>query len=318
VPAIDVLDSTMYFEDLPADQDVPADLDLEDAARSRGSATSHPTAIVFLHGNPSSSYLWRNVLPRIAGSVRRIAPDLIGMGRSGKPDIPYRFDDHSRYLDALFDELGLEDVVLVGHDWGGALAFDWAARHPGRTRGIAFLETIVRPMLWAEFPAASRGRFESFRAPGTGERMVLDENVFLEGALRSTVLSALSDADLDAYRAPYPTPGSRRALLEWPRAMPLDGEPADVVGRIRAYDEWLAESTDVPKLIMTFDASPTLIIGPELIAWCEANIANLENEYCGAAGHLAPEDQPDAIVSAINRWLDRQHLVRDATAHRAA
>ncbi len=290
MPTIDVLDSTMAYEEAGAG-----------------------TPLVFLHGNPTSSYLWRRVLPQIGGPGRCLAPDLIGMGRSGKPDLPYRFADHARYLDAWFDRLALDGVVLVGHDWGGALAFDWAARHPGRTRGVAFMETILRPMSWEEFPAGARSRFESFRTPGVGETMVLDENVFIEQSLRMTVLTGLSDEDLEAYRAPYPTRDSRRPMLEWSRAMPLDGEPADVVDRIEAYDDWLATSADVPKLLLTFDTSPTLMIGAEMTAWCATNIANLEIEHCGAAGHLAPEDQPEAIAAAITTWADR-HQLRSSAA----
>jgi haloalkane dehalogenase len=231
------------------------------------------------------------------------------MGRSGKPGIAYRFADHARYLDAWFDELALDDVVLVGHDWGGALGFDWAARHPERTRGVAFLETIIRPMTWDAFPGPARARMEALRAPGTGETKVLDENFFMEVSLRATALNALSDEDLKAYREPYPTRDSRRPLLAWPRSLPIEGEPVDVVNRIEAYDEWLARSRDIPKLLMTFDgSSQTLMVGPEMIAWSEANIANLEIENCGAAAHLAPEDQPEAIASAVVGWADRHQL----------
>ena len=142
------------------------------------------------------------------------------MGRSGKPEVAYRFGDHARYLDAWFDALALDGVVLVGHDWGGALAFDWATRHPARTRGVAFMETILRPMTWDDFPGPARPRVESLRAPGVGETKVLDENFFIEVALRATVLSGLSDEDLEVYRSPYPTRESRRPLLEWPRELP--------------------------------------------------------------------------------------------------
>jgi haloalkane dehalogenase len=171
MPAIDVLDSAMFYEE-----------------KGRG------TPLVLLHGNPTSSYLWRKVLPHI-GAGRCLAPDLIGMGRSGKPDIAYKFGDHAGYLDAWFDGLGLDGVVLVGHDWGGALAFDWAARHPGRVRGIAFLETILRPLTWADFPGPARPRVEALRTPGTGETNVLDENFFMEVALKSTVMKPLSEED---------------------------------------------------------------------------------------------------------------------------
>ncbi|MDL2410241.1 haloalkane dehalogenase [Rhizobium calliandrae] len=285
MPSIDLLDSTIFYEDA-------------------GSGTP----FVFLHGNPTSSYLWRHVSPHIGAPARRLAPDLIGMGRSGKPDIPYRFADHAHYLDAWFDALELTRVVLVGHDWGGVLAFDWAARNPERVQGIAFMETIVRPMTWDDLPNA-RPRYEALRSPGIGEAKVLDENFFIEQALPATVLNGLSSEDHAAYRAPYPSRESRRPLLEWPRAMPIEGEPADVVARIEAYDVWLATSAHVPKLLLAFDGPPeTLLIGEKMTAWCRANIANLHIENCGPARHVAPEDQPDAIAAAISRWGDRHEL----------
>ncbi|WP_425358710.1 haloalkane dehalogenase [Aminobacter aminovorans] len=264
---------------------------------------------VFLHGNPTSSYLWRNVLPDIGDGVRSLALDLIGMGSSGKPDIDYSFDDHARYLDAWFEAMGLEEVVLVGHDWGGALAFDWAARHAGQVRGIAVMETILRPMTWADFPESARPRYEALRGAGTGETKVLDENFFIEFALRATVLNGLSDGDLDVYRKPYPTRESRRPLLAWPRSMPIDGEPAEVIARIEAYDRWLAASGRVPKLLLTFEgAAETLMIGAEMTRWCADNIASVEIENCGPARHAAPEDQPVAIAAAISGWADRHGL----------
>ncbi|MFE2128669.1 haloalkane dehalogenase [Streptomyces amritsarensis] len=285
MPAIDVLDSTMYYED-----------------RGEG------VPFVFLHGNPTSSHLWRGVLPRVEGPVRTLAPDLIGMGRSGKPGGEYRFADHARYLDAWFDALGLDEVVLVGQDWGGALAFDRAARHPGRVRGIAFMETIVRPMGWDEYPPAARARFEAIRTPGTGEEMVLDRNIFIEDSILKTVLAPIVEADRAVYGAPYPTRESRLPMLRWARSLPIGGEPADVVAVVERYDAWLAESPEVPKLLLTFDGSPTLMIGPEAAAWCERNISALERVYCGPAAHLCPEDRPEEIAAAVNAWAARHAL----------
>ncbi|SDM80866.1 haloalkane dehalogenase [Allokutzneria albata] len=277
MPTVDVLDSTMYFED-------------------RGSGAPH----VFLHGNPASSHLWRKVLPLVEG--RRLAPDLIGMGRSGKPGIPYRYDDHARYLDAWFDAVDLDEVVLVGIDWGGSLAFDWAARNPARVRGIAFMETILKPMSREEFPAAAWDRFQALKDAEFDPALALG---FLEQALAHTVLTGLSAEDADAYRAPFLAPESRRPLLEWPRAMPLEGRPADVVARVEEYDKWLMTSTDVPKLLLTFDTSPTLMVREVLTKWCVEHIAALETVHCGPAGHLAPEDRPEAIAAAINAWSRR-------------
>jgi haloalkane dehalogenase len=286
MPTLDVLDSTIAYDDL-----------------------GDGTPFVFLHGNPGWSYGWRHVLAHLGAPGRMLAPDLIGMGRSGKPDIAYTFADHAAHLDVWFDALELDGVVLVGHDWGGALAFDWAARHPGRVRGVAFFETIVRPLSWRDLDPSTRPRYEALRAPGTGEQKVLEENFYMETALHRTALRPWVDDDLAAYRAPYPTPASRRPLLAWARSMPIEGEPADVVARVEAYDRWLAQSADVPKLLLTFEgAAASLMIGPELAAWCAEHIAALEIEACGPAAHLALEDQPAAIAAAVARRADRHEL----------
>ncbi|MFI6600334.1 haloalkane dehalogenase [Nonomuraea sp. NPDC050536] len=283
MPTIEVLDSTIHYEE-------------------RGSGAP----IVFLHGNPSSSHAWRNVMPHVPG--RLLAPDLIGMGRSGKPEIGYSFDDHARYLDAWFDALGLDQVVLVGHDWGGALAFDWAARHPDRVRGVAFFETIVRSLSWSELSDQARARAERLRSP-EGESLVLDQTFLIDTAFTGGVLNPLSQEEIEPYREPYPTRDSRRPLLRWARSSPLDGDPADVTQRLNGYQKWLATSDDVPKLLLTFDTSPTLLITPELAAWCAANIAALETHHVGPAGHHASEDQPEAIGTAIKDWSAKHFLV---------
>ncbi|MEV4165359.1 haloalkane dehalogenase [Nonomuraea dietziae] len=279
MPSIDVLDSSIHYED---------------------SGSGAP--IVFLHGNPSSSHAWRKVLPAIGEPARLLAPDLIGMGRSGKPDIAYTFADHARYLDAWFDALDLRDVVLVGHDWGGALAFDRAARHPGRVRGIAFFETIVRPLSWNDLGEGPRSRAETMRSP-KGEELVLDQNFFIETAYTGGVLTPLTPDEMAPYLDPYPTRDSRRPVLQWARSLPLDGDPADVAARVAAYDTWLAASPDVPKLLLTFDSSPTLLITRETAAWCRDNIAGLRIEHIGPSGHHATEDQPEAIAAAITAWI---------------
>jgi haloalkane dehalogenase len=284
MPDIAVLDSIIHYED-----------------------AGTGSAVIFLHGSPGSSYLWRNVMPHV-GSGRRLAPDLIGMGQSGKPDIAYQFADHARYLDAWFDALGLADVVLIGHDWGGALAFDWAARHPGRVRGIAFLESIVKPMGWEEVSPQARERQEALRTPGAGEKMGLEQDLIVRGAFTRAVLNPVSGEDLGVYLAPYKTPQSRRPLLAWARQVPLGGEPRELIERIEAYDDWLKTSAEVPKLLMTFEGSPTLLIGEQQAAWCAANIAALEIVACGEAGHHAPEDRPLEIAAAVRAWIDRHEL----------
>jgi haloalkane dehalogenase len=278
---------------------------LDSVMYHRESGTGAP--IVFLHGNPTSSYLWRDVMPAM-GPGRLLAPDLIGMGESGKPGIAYTFADHARYLDAWFDALRLQDVILVGHDWGGALAFDWAARHPHRVRGIAFTETIVKPMTWEEFPEGGRQLFRAIKTDGVGEAMILDDNAFIEQGLPGSCATALSPRDLDVYREPYPTRESRLPLLRWPRSMPLGGEPADVVARIEAYDRWLRAGTGVSKLLVTFAPGPGTMMHEGIIDWCAANIADLEIErFEAVAGHHTPEDQPLLIAGALSAWVDRQY-----------
>lgn len=286
MPVCGILNSTMFYQE-----------------RGEG------PAFVFLHGNPTSSHVWRNVLPALDGLGRLLAPDLIGMGRSGKPEIAYTFDDQARYLAAWLDDVAPGDVVLVGFDWGGALAMDWAARNPDRVRGLVLMETIVKPYRWSDMTPGARPRYEALRSAGSGEAKVLDENFFIEQALRLTTLRGLDDADLEVYRQPYPTRESRIPLLQWPRAMPIEGEPYDVVARVEAYDRWLAESDDVPKLLLSFDGSPeTLLIGPDMVDWCRANIAALDVVGCGPARHLVPEDQPEAVAAAIADWVRRHGL----------
>lgn len=283
MPDVKALDSTIHY-------------------RESGSGTP----FVFLHGNPSSSHLWREVLPRV-GPGRLLAPDLIGMGRSGKPDIAYTFDDHARYLDECFDAMGLDRVVLVGHDWGGALAFDWAARHPERVLGIAFLESIVKPMSWDELSPQARARGEKIRSH-EGEELYLDQDLFVRQAFTGGVLTPVGEQDLEVYLAPYPTRESRRPLLAWARQMPFGGEPAELVTRIETYDAWLAASPQVPKLLMTFEGSPTLLITEAMANWCASHIASQEIVRCGKAGHHAPEDRPAEIAAAISAWAYRHDL----------
>jgi haloalkane dehalogenase len=267
--------------------------------------------VVLLHGNPTSSYLWRNVIPELTGQARCLAPDLIGMGRSGKPGIAYRFADHARYLDAWFEELEVDGVTLVGHDWGGALGFDWACRHPGRVRGIAFMETVVHPLTWDDWPAWAREMFQAFRRPGEGEELILDRNLFVEQVLPNAMLGTLSSEELDTYRAPFTKRAYRRPTLAWPREIPIDGEPADVTRRVQAYDTWLASSTEVPKLLLTFD--PGAIMTPPTITWCRDHIAALDVEHVGPGLHFVQEDNGPSIGIAIAAWRHRRGLAGPET-----
>jgi haloalkane dehalogenase len=269
-------------------------------------------SVVFLHGNPTSSRVWRDVVPHLAGRAHCLAPDLIGMGDSGKPDIAYRFVDHARYLEAWFDAVGLRDVVLVGYDWGGALAMDWATRHPERTRGLVVFETFLRPMEWKEWSPAGAELFRALRTPGVGEQMVLEANQFLARSLANGIRRSIDDDERAAFYAPYPDPASRRPLLQWPREIPIEGEPADVTAIVTRYDAWLASSRAVPKLLLTFESPAGLQPSPTgsaiTIAWARSNIASLEVMTLGPAGHHASEDQPHAIGQAIASWLERHEL----------
>jgi len=255
--------------------------------------------MVFLHGNPTSSYLWRNVIPHVEGLARCLAPDLLGMGESGKsPSGSYRFVDHARYLDAWFDALDLRtNVTLVGHDWGSALAFHWAHRHPDRVKGIVYMEAIVHPVTWEEWPEAARAIFQAMRSPA-GEEMILEKNVFVERILPGSVLRGLTDEEMDVYRRRYLEPGeSRRPTLTWPREIPVDGEPADVVEIVGRYAEWLGGS-DVPKLFI--NAEPGAILAGRQREFCRAWPNQREVTVRGI--HFIQEDSPSEIGQAIAEW----------------
>jgi haloalkane dehalogenase len=255
--------------------------------------------IVLLHGNPTSSYLWRNVIPQVEGLARCLAPDLLGMGESGKsPSGSYRFVDHARYLDAWFEALALTaNVTLVGHDWGSALAFHWAHRHPERVKGIAYMEAVVQPVTWEKWPEAARGIFQALRSPA-GEEMILEKNVFVERILPGSVLRALSDEEMTVYRRPYLEPGeSRRPTLTWPREIPVEGEPADVVEIVGRYGEWLSAS-DVPKLFI--NAEPGAILTGRQREFCRTWPNQREVTVKGV--HFVQEDSPREIGRAIAEW----------------
>ncbi len=258
--------------------------------------------VVFLHGNPTSSYLWRNIIPHLASRARCIAPDLIGKGDSDKLDDTgpdsYRFVDHRTYLDGLLDQLDLGDhVTLVIHDWGSALGFDWANRHRDRVAGIAYMEAIVRPITWDEFPEKARPIFQGFRSQA-GEDMVIGKNLFVEAVLPGSVERDLTEEEMAEYRRPFVEPEHRRPTLTWPRQIPIDGEPADVVEIVGSYAEWLPTS-DVPKLLVVADPG-ALLQGPVLEF--ARGFAN-QTEITVRGNHFLQEDSPDEIGEAIAAWL---------------
>jgi haloalkane dehalogenase len=263
----------------------------------------HGAPIVFQHGNPTSSYLWRNVMPHLASSGRCIAFDLIGMGDSDKlPDSGpdrYTFAEHYRYFDAALAALGItHNVALVIHDWGSALGFHWANQHRDGVRGVCYMEAIVRPLTWAEWPKAATGVFKGFRSPA-GEEMVLANNVFVERVLPGSVLRKLSDAEMAVYRRPFGEPGEgRRPTLTWPRQIPLDGEPADVVALVQDYADWFA-ANDLPKLFVNADPGAILIGAQREFCRGWRN----QTEVTVPGNHFLQEDSPDAIGRAIADWL---------------
>jgi haloalkane dehalogenase len=255
--------------------------------------------IVFLHGNPTSSYLWRNIIPHLSGLGRCLAPDLVGMGDSGRtPDGSYRFVDHARYLDGWFDALGLKrNVTLVIHDWGSALGFHWAHRNQSSVKGIAYMEAIVRPVSLAEWPEAARKVFMGMRSPA-GDEMVLKNNVFIERILPGSVVRKLGEDEMTAYRKPYLEPGeSRRPMLTWPRQIPIDGDPADVTAIVKEYGEWLSQSP-LPKLFVNAEPG-AILIGPQR-EYCR-QWPN-QSEVIVRGSHFIQEDSPHEIGGAVAGW----------------
>ena len=270
--------------------------------------------IVFLHGNPTSSYLWRHVVGEVADLGRCLAPDLIGMGDSDKlanagPG-SYTFVEHRKYLDAWFEAIGAtRDVILVGHDWGSALGFDWARRHPDAVRGIAYMEAAVRPGHWAEFPPQAVELFQALRSPA-GEPMILENNMFVEAVLPAGVLNPLAPEALSEYRRPFTEPGeSRRPTLTWPRQIPLDGEPADVTAIMEDYSAWLAASP-VPKLFVNADPGQ-ILVGPAR-DFCRTWPNQTEVTVPGR--HFIQEDSGQQIGHALRAWL--QQTPRGHDRHR--
>ncbi|GBD13356.1 Haloalkane dehalogenase [bacterium HR24] len=260
--------------------------------------TGQGRPVVFLHGNPTYSYLWRNVIPHVEPLARCLAPDLIGMGDSGKaPAGSYRFVDHARYLDAWFEALGIRDAVLVGHDWGGALAFYWAQRHPERVRGLVYMETIVMPLTWDDWPQAARRIFQGFRS-AEGERLVLDENLFVERVLPGSILRGLTPAEMERYRRPYQRREDRLPVLAWPRELPIEGQPADVVAIVEGYARWLQQSP-LPKLFI--NAEPGAILTGRQRDFCRTWPNQREVTVPGV--HFVQEDSPHEIGQAIADFL---------------
>lgn len=290
------------------DQPIPAEFDFEPhyvevlGSRMHYVHAGEGPTVLFLHGNPTWSYLWRNIIPWLSDRARCIAPDLIGMGRSDKPDLRYRFFDHAEYLDAFLDALQLDNVTLVGHDWGSALGLHWARRNPDRVRAIALMEAIVAPARWDEFPADFRLGFRLMRTPGIGWCMVSLMNGFVEQVLPSAIVRKLGEAEMAQYRMPYPTVRSRRPTRQWPREIPIDGRPPDVHAAVEEYNRWLQQC---PQHKLLLHAHPGGIIREPAVQWCRANLPNLETVDVGKGIHFLQEDQPHAIGHALQDWFTR-------------
>lgn len=262
--------------------------------------------VLFLHGNPTSSYLWRNIIPFVADRYRAIAPDLIGMGNSDKPDIGYTFAEHAAYLDGFIAALGLKDITLVIHDWGSVLGMRYARMNENNVTAVAFMEAGIPPALPAPSLEAmgepSAQLFGMLRSPA-GEEAVLQGNFFVEEVLgKMAVATPLSQEVLDNYRAPFPTPESRKPTLVWPRQVPIAGEPADTAAVITANGEWLY-STEIPKLM--FHVAPGALMPPPVVEYVKANASNLEDVFLGPGVHFVQEDHPEAIGRALRDWIDR-------------
>ena len=286
------------FETTPLDKQYLTVNGKQMAFHERGEGRS----VVFLHGNPTSSYLWRNVIPAVAEHARCVVPDLIGQGDSDKLDDSgpesYRFVEHRFYLDGLLNQLELgDDVVLVIHDWGSALGFDWANRHRDRVAGIAFMEAIVMPVTWEQWPEAARGIFQGFRSEA-GESMVIEKNLFVEAVLPGSILRTLSDEEMSEYRRPFTEPKHRRPTLTWPRQIPINGEPADVVKIVDYYAEWLSGS-ELPKLFINADPGAILIGEQREFVRSWPNLT----EVTVPGNHFLQEDSPHEIGAAIAEWL---------------
>src|SRR2546423_11782706 len=262
-------------------------------------------AIVFQHGNPTSSYLWRNVMPHCAGLGRLIACDLAGMGDSEKlPDSGpqrYTYGEQRDYLFALWDRLALGNrIVFVIHDWGSALGFEWANRNRDRVAGIAYMEALVTPLAWADWPENARGAFQGFRSAG-GEDMILQENMFVERVLPGSVLRKLTSEEMAEYRRPFANPGEdRRPTLTWPRQIPIEGEPADVAQVVEDYSSWRATS-EVPELFI--NAHPGSILVGRQREICRAWPNQTEITVKGL--HFLQEDSPDEIGQAVGDFVRR-------------
>ncbi len=257
--------------------------------------------VLFLHGNPTSSYLWRNIIPHVTSSGRCIAPDLIGMGKSDKPDIEYRFVDHSKYIEGFINKMGLKHITLVIHDWGSAIGFHYATRHENNIKGIAFMEAIIKPATWDEFPKDFKMGFKLFRTPLIGWLMIAGMNIFVEQILPKAIVRSLTEKERNYYREPFKRISYRKPLWRWPNEIPIDGHPADTAEIVQNYNKKL-QASDLPKLL--FYAHPGGLITSAMVEWCQQNLKNLKTVDIGEGIHYLQEDNPHLIGSELAKWYN--------------
>jgi haloalkane dehalogenase len=252
--------------------------------------------ILFLHGNPTSSYLWRNILPYGANVGRAIAMDLIGMGKSHKPDLEYRFVDHVPYVEGFIEAMGLRNITFVVHDWGSGLAFHYASRNESNVKALAFMEAILISRPEGPPPGSP---FANFRTEGVGWELIVDQNMFVEQILPGAVVRGLTEEEMTRYREPYLDPPSRKPLWRWPNELPMGGKPADVVAIVDAYNAWL-QQTELPKLL--FYGEPGAIINADMLEWCKTHLKNLKTVSIGPGRHYLQEDNPHLIGRELEAW----------------
>lgn len=258
--------------------------------------------VLFLHGNPASSYLWRNIIPHLSDRYRCIAPDLVGMGKSDKPDIRYGFFDHFRYVEGFIEGLHLKNITFVIHDWGSALGFHYASRNEANIKAMAFFEAIIKPARWKDFPPDFKMGFKMFRAPIIGWLLIAVMNAFINKLLPEAVVRPLTEEEMGHYREPFPSIRSRRPVHRWPNEIPIDGKPADVHQAVTNFSRWLTQ-TELPKLL--FHADPGGIVREKQIDWCRTNMKNLSVIDIGPGVHYLQEDNPHLIGEELRKWLDR-------------
>jgi haloalkane dehalogenase len=260
--------------------------------------------ILFIHGNPTSSYLWRNIIPYVESYGRAIAVDLIGMGKSDKPDIGYRFVDHAKYLEAFIEKLRLKNITLVVQDWGSALGFNYAMLHADNVDGIAFMEALLMPLKWNEFPNDDvKKMVQTYRTPEAGYDLIVNKNYFIEQLIPGMTIRKLTEEEMNQYREPFKTVESRKPVWVWPNEIPIDGKPADVHKIVTGYNQWLQE-TELPKIL--FYANPGFSTNASKVEWCKANLRNLETVDLGKGIHFLQEDHPEAIGKALANWIQQQ------------